>query len=119
MFLAKEKSKTEKVGGMGGGRVGRRMDGASDGALSLPIHLPLCSAAIFAGSATWNCNQKSNDKILQRKVEAVKGRRGEKRRLHQFQYSSFFPNSKDIKKNLFNCLNLPKWGSRFGYDLSQ
>lgn len=37
---------------------GEECYGARDGASSLPIYLPLRIAAIYAGSATRNCNQK-------------------------------------------------------------
>lgn len=47
---------------------GEECHGASDGALSLPIHLPLCIGAIYAGSATRNSNQKYTRQDLEDKM---------------------------------------------------
>jgi hypothetical protein len=47
---------------------GEECYGASDGALSLPIHLPLCIGAIYAGSATRNSNQKCTRQDLEDKM---------------------------------------------------
>ena len=47
---------------------GEECYGASDGALSLPIHLLLSMAAIYAGSATRNCSQKCKRQDLADKM---------------------------------------------------
>lgn len=54
------------------------MYGASDGALSFPTYLPLCDTAILLGMLPEIATKSENDKILQRKVGEMKGRRTKK-----------------------------------------
>jgi hypothetical protein len=55
---------------------GRRMYGASDGALSLPKYLPPCNTAILVAMLPEIATKSENDKILQTKVGEMKGRGG-------------------------------------------
>jgi len=53
---------------------GEECHGASDGALCLPIFLPLCIGAIYAGSATRNSNQKCTRQDLEDKCQEMENK---------------------------------------------
>jgi hypothetical protein len=51
------------------------MYGAGDGASSFPTYLPLCNTATLLAMLPEIATKSENDKILQRKVGEIKGRR--------------------------------------------